>query len=113
MLIQKKVTAGSIITVKLMTGDELVTKLVASDDGKSTITISKPIAVGMAQDGSVAFMPFILGAPAEIEMTFEMSKVLTYFEARKEIKDAYIQNTSGITPASAGSLGEGLIGAHR
>jgi len=49
----------------------------------------------------------MVSADDDISLTFNLAQVITYTQARKEIKDAYIQSISGITPA--GSLPEGLI----
>ena len=109
MFFDKKIEAGTIISIKLVSGDELIAKLVALGD--KVMRVSKPIAVAMAPNGSVAFIPFMLGADEDAELSFELNKVVTYVTARKELRDAYIQNTSGLVTASEGSIpGRGLVG---
>jgi len=99
MLLNKKIEVGTIISVKLVSGDELITKMVGLDE--KVIRISKPIAVAMAPNGSVAFIPFMLGADEDVELTINLAKIVTYVAARKELRDAYIQNTSGLVTAGA------------
>lgn len=111
MLIKKNVEKGSIVAMKLVTGDEIIAKVVAYNVGANTLTISKPIAVGMATNGTVAFIPYMLGSPEDAEITFNMNHVVTHVNARDELKNAYIQNTTGIVTAGPGSVPDGLIGS--
>ena len=103
MLLKKKPQEGSIVTVKLVTGDEVVGKLTEISDG---VSITKPICIAMSPNG-LAFVPFMLGAPEDATIEFKTSQVVACVEARKEIRDVYIQSTSGIVPASGAP--EGLL----
>ena len=105
MFSNKKLAAGSIVVMKLITGEEVIAKLINDTDG---LFVSKPIAIGMTQNG-LALMPFMMGIADDASMRFSMDKVVTYLEARKEVKDAYIQNTTGIVPA--GGVPEGILKA--
>ncbi len=107
MLLEKKVQVGDIIALKLVSGNELIAKLVSASE--YVMIISKPIELGMAAGGGVGFGPFMLGAPEEVQMTIDKSMIVTFVKARKEIKDAYIESTSGIVPVGAGSVPDGLI----
>ena len=111
MLIKQRIELGSIIAMKLVTGDELIAKVVSHDVGANVLVVAKPIAVGMTQNGSVAFMPYMLGLSEGGDLTFNMDKIVTYVNAREELKNAYIQNTTGIVAAGAGSIPGGLIKA--
>ncbi len=104
MLITKPPASGDIIAIKLVTGEEIIAKLKTVNE--VALVVSKPIAIGMSQQG-IAFMPFMVSADEDAELVFAHSMVVTHIIARQELKDAYIQNTSGITPASG--LPEGLI----
>lgn len=104
MLIQQRPEQGTIIAVKLISGDEIVGKIERIN--ATELVVSKPIAIGISAQG-VGFAPFMVSADDDISLTFNLAQVITYTQVRKEIKDAYIQSISGITPA--GSLPEGLI----
>lgn len=111
MFIKKNIEKGSIIAIKLTTGDEIIAKVVSHDVGADKLVITKPIAVGLAPNGAVAFIPFMIGAKEDAELTFDLRHhIVTYANAREELKNAYIENTSGIIPAG-GSMPEGLIGS--
>ena len=65
----------------------------------------------MTQNG-VAFIPYMLGASENAELTFDLRHhIVTYTIAREELKNAYIQNTTGLVTAGPGSVPEGLIGS--
>lgn len=104
MLIQQRPEQGTIVAVKLISGDEIVGKI--ERISATELVVSKPIAIGISAQG-VGFAPFMVSADDDISLTFNLAQVITYIEAREEIKNAYIQSTSGITPA--GNLSEGLI----
>jgi len=108
MLIQQKIETGTIVAVKLVGGEEILGKL--ERQNATELVISKPIAVGLSPQG-VGFAPFMISSTDDVSLTFKLEHVVTYTPARKEIKNAYIESTSGITPAGAGSLPEGLVGA--
>jgi len=108
MLMEQKPKIGKIVAVKLISGDEIVGKIEVLN--AKEIVISKPIAIGISQQG-VGFAPFMLSASEDAPLTFKLEQVITYTLAREEIKNAYIQSTSGITPAGSGNLPEGLVGA--
>ena len=108
MLIKQKPEKGTIVAVKLISGDEIVGKIERLN--ATELVVSRPIAIGLSPQG-VGFAPFMLSAAEDATLTFKLEQVITYVQAREEIKNAYIQSTSGITPAGAGSLPEGLVGA--
>ena len=107
MLIEQNPEKGTIIAVKLITGEEIVGKLERLN--ATEIVVAKPIAIGLSPQG-VGFAPFMVSASDDVSLTFRLEHVVTYAQARDEIKNAYIQSTSNITPAKPGNLPEGLIG---
>lgn len=108
MLIEQKPEKGTIVAIKLISGDEIVGKIERL--GTIDLVISKPIAIGLSAQG-VGFAPFMLSVAEDASLTFKLEQIITYVQAREEIKSAYIQSTSGITPAGTGNLPEGLVGA--
>lgn len=108
MLIQQRPEQGTIVAVKLVGGEEILGKLERIN--ATELVIFKPIAVGLSPQG-VGFAPFMVSSSDDVSLTFKLEHVITYTQAREEIKNAYIESTSGITPAGAGSLPEGLVGA--
>lgn len=103
MLVNKPLQEGDIVALKLVNGEEVIGKL--TNLTADRIELSKPISIGMAQQG-LALMPFMLSADEGVEVTIDRDNVITEILARKEVKDVYIQQTSGLV--TAGQLPEGL-----
>ncbi len=110
MLIEKKevVAANDVISFRLTTGDELMAKLVDSDE--SSITVSKPVVVQMRMisptEAGLGFAPFMVSANEETaRFRFERSKLVTDpLKTRKDITAQYVQMTTGLAVPNAPSL---------
>lgn len=105
MLISKKdVSPGDIVGMKLITGDEIICKLV--NCGPNSYTVTKPIGIAMAGNGQLAMIPFMfsLGDNDKSELEIIKNNVVAITVAREELSSAYIQNTTSIQPASASDL---------
>lgn len=101
MLIKTPLKPGDVVSIKVITGEEIVTKLVSDTNGN--LTVSKPFVLALSQEG-VGFMPFMLGVDEVSEITLPATAILAHANARKELKDAYIQQTTGIVTAAPGQL---------
>ncbi len=108
MLLEQKPEKGTVVAIKLISGDEIVGKIERLN--ATEIVVSKPISIGITPQG-VGFAPFMVSVVDDATLVFKLEQVITYAPAREEIKNAYIQSTSGITPAGTSSLPEGLVGA--
>jgi hypothetical protein len=109
MLIQKKFEAniGDVVTVRLITGDEVVGRITATD--ATSVSITKPVMIipQMTNDGKVRLqmVPFNVSTDEADEYRIETSKtLLPPMKPRKEVSDNYLAATTGIVPASAGSI---------
>lgn len=105
MFVNSTIQNGTIISMKLTSGDEVIAKVVSQ--GTGIVCVSKPIVLVMTPNG-VAFMSFMIGADDNAQLTFNTDQILVMTPAREELKNAYIENTSGIIPAS-GTIPEGLL----
>jgi hypothetical protein len=111
MLLQKSITVNDIVSIKLITGDELIAKLTAV--GQDSISISKPLVVTIGMDertGQVGIQMspyFVLCASPDANITLKNIHILVYTLANDGAKSGYIQNTTGLTLAS--SRNNGLI----
>jgi hypothetical protein len=93
MLIDKGVTAGEVITLKLTSGEEIVAKLV--EETPTHYKLSRPMVIGMGQQGP-GLMPYLFTVHPDKEV--KLSKVtVTLAEATdKNFADQFIQSTTGI-----------------
>lgn len=93
---------NDVVAFKLVSGEEVVAKVLAQSDAEFTIT--KPMAMTIVPQGNsatVAFMPWTLGMPEDAKIKLVRTQIIAYAKARKEAADGYTRNTSSIQPASA------------
>jgi hypothetical protein len=113
MLQTDKLSKDTVYTFKLATGEEMVAKFLRSEDGN--YYVSHPLVLGMQQvqnpetgqvGQQIGFMPFAVTLNPDIikEIPINISNIVTYFEPPKDISDGYLQQTSGIQLATAGSV---------
>lgn len=93
MLINKGVTQGEVVTLKLMSGEEVIAKLVEETD--KGYKLSKPMTLSMSPQG-VGMIPFAMTVDMEKDVTIRSSAVIAVEATEKQFSDAYVQNTTGI-----------------
>lgn len=97
---------GVVMTLKLVSGEEIVGSFVKEDDKK--ITLRKPLMAALTQQGPT-LTPFIFTVDVmgdTPELSFDKTHVLVATTTFKPFADAYRQATSGI--ASPNSM-PGLV----
>jgi hypothetical protein len=93
MLINKKsFSAGDTVSLKLVNGDEIITKF-ESDNGDS-VTINRPMALTMGPQG-LGMVPWMFLGDAE-SVTLRREHVFAMVASKKEAADQYIKNTTSI-----------------
>jgi hypothetical protein len=92
MLISKGITTGETVTIKLISGEEIIARL--EEDNTHTIKIHKPLSVSIGPQG-LGMMPFMfLGDSTDLEIKKE--HVIAMAVSKKDAADQYIQGTTGI-----------------
>ena len=93
MLIEKGVSAGDVITLKLTSGEELVARL---DEETSThYKLTKPMVIGMGQQGP-GLMPYLFTVSQDRTIPLLKSTVTVVVTSDKVFADQYIQQTTNI-----------------
>jgi hypothetical protein len=93
MLIDKGVSEGEVITLKLTSGEELVAKLVQETD--SYYKLSRPMVIGMGKQGP-GLMPYLFTVNPEKDVKL-LKQTVTVAEATdQEFAKQFIESTSGI-----------------
>ena len=82
-----------IYTLKLVTGEELVTKILA-DNGDS-VEADQPISTVISPQG-LQMMPSLFSADQERSVTINKNAVVMATEPREDVRNSYIQATTGI-----------------
>jgi hypothetical protein len=92
MLINKPIKDGTIITVKLNSGEELVARF-ESDDG-DTLDITKVRTVAHGQEG-LGIIPWMMTTQRN-RISINKSTVVAYTTTDDEVAKSYQQNTTDI-----------------
>lgn len=93
MLIDKGVSAGEVITLKLTSGEEIVAKLVEETD--AYYKLSRPMVIGMGQQGP-GLMPYLFTVHPDKEVKLLKTTVALAEATDKQFADQFIQSTTGI-----------------
>jgi hypothetical protein len=96
MLINKGISAGSVISLKLTSGEEIIARFV-----EKTVTghrVLKPMVLTMGPKG-IGLIPYLITANMENELEIFNSAITVVTETDKEFSDQYMQNTTGIRMA--------------
>jgi hypothetical protein len=93
MLIDKGVSEGEVVTLKLTSGEELVAKLV--EEAVSYYKLSKPLVLGHTPQGP-GLMPYLFTVSPDKEIKLLKNAVTVVEATDKQFADQYIQSTTGI-----------------
>ena len=100
MLLEKKYGDGDVISLKLMSGEEVLGKLVKDD--MLAFVLSKPVMLTAGAKG-VGLAPYMLTVNPEREFSFNKAAVLSHGPTDQDIAKQYVEQTSGIA-LSAGTV---------
>ena len=103
MLSVQPFKTGDVVVIKLMTGEEIITKLVEPDI--TAYSISRPLVFTMhPQTGQPALIPWLMSLnPKDPKpVVINKSAVVGMTMPAKEIADSYTQATTGIVTAPPG-----------
>jgi hypothetical protein len=93
MLIDKGVTAGEVVTIKLTSGEELVAKL--DSETPTHYKLARPLVLSMGPQG-VGMVPYLFTVSQDKIIDLNKSTVTVCVPTMKEAADQYIQSTTGI-----------------
>lgn len=93
MLISKPIEVGSIVTIKLTSGEELVSRL--SEETDTHYKLSKPLVLTMGPQG-IAMVPYLFTVSPEKDISLNKHTVTVIVETDKPAADQYLQGTTGI-----------------
>lgn len=89
------ITPKEIYAFKLITGEEIIAKVLAVHD--DVYTIEHPITTAITPSG-LQLIPGMLTANLEQGVELNKSALAMTAEAREDIKNSWIQAVTGITP---------------
>jgi len=101
MLINKGYDTGDIVCFKLVNGDETVAKIVS--DNADEFVVSKPCTVIPGQRG-LGLIQSLFSGELNNNVTLNKNHVMMHSTVIDDIKNHYIQTTTGIQPVTKGSI---------
>jgi hypothetical protein len=93
MLVSKKYAADDIVTLKIMNGDELITRIVLDD--VSTFQITRPMAIVPTNQG-VGLAPAMFSVEPDKVLTIQKLHVMIHGHTADKLADQYRELTTGI-----------------
>jgi len=87
------ITVGEIMTLKLNSGEELVTKIVAVDG--DNITIVDPVSIAPSQ-GGVGLIPSLFTNKMHSNVQLNTTNVVLMGDTDESVKIKYIEATTGL-----------------
>lgn len=92
MLIQKPLSVGDTITLKLISGEEVIARFESEDD--SCYYISKPVTLAGNAQG-MGFVPWMMSSLPD-RVRLNKSTIITHGHTQEQIAKAFIEATSSI-----------------
>ena len=94
MIIQTPYKVGDIISMKLVSGEEVVAKFV--EETKEIIKVWNPLVLSMIQGGQFGLAPYMMTVDPRSNFTFRASAVVCIFKTVDDTANSFIEVTSGI-----------------
>ena len=101
MLVNKTLKNNDIITLKLVTSEEVICKLI--EENTTEYRITKPLVLTLSSQGA-AMTPFLFTADLSGEIGIPKTAVVAVAVTDKTTSDQYIKGTTGIEPAPSGLI---------
>lgn len=101
MLVTKGYQAGDIVSFKLITGDEIVARIV--DAGPNGFEVSKPCTVMPGPQG-IGLIQSLFTADSDVDVVLTKEHVLMHAPSIDQMQKHYIKTTTGIEPVTRGSI---------
>jgi len=102
MLVSKKYDEGDVVSFKLVTGDEIVARIVSLDSDWFEIT--KPCTVMPGPQGGMGLIQSLFTADADVNVKLQRTHVIMHAPSVDQMQKHYIKTTTGIEPVTIGSI---------
>ena len=96
MLIQKEIEKNDVISVKLLTGEEVIGQFQEDTDGQ--LIVSKASIVAANPQGGLGLVPWMMSSMPE-KISINKDTVVTYGQTAEAIADKFLEATTNITLA--------------
>ena len=93
MLLEKPITPGGCITIKLTSGEEVLGSFYA--DQETGLVVEKPATISATPEGKMGIIPWMMTSRAT-KVTLNKTTVVAYARTEEEISKSYAQTTTNI-----------------
>lgn len=90
-----KFTTGSVMTIKLNSGEELIAKITSEVDEHGFIVIEEPVSIAPANQG-LGLVPSLFTADPKNEYRLNTNSIAIFVLTDDSVKMKYIEATTGI-----------------
>jgi len=87
--------AGDAITIKLMSGEEVIARL--EEDQEEKLVVAKPRAIVNIPNKGIGLGPFVFTIPQNASIEIYKKNVVCYTETEDGMARQYTQGTTGLT----------------
>lgn len=96
MLINRGVTSGEVVTIKLTSGEELVARL--DEETEAYYGLSKPMVITVGPNG-LGLLPYMFTVAKDKSINLSKSNVNVVVTTDKQFADQYLESTTSIRMA--------------
>ena len=104
MLVNKKFLPNQIVSIKLVSSEEILAKVI--EDQETHITVSKPVILMQNPGGGISAIPFVATGDKNDTVNLSKQHVLAITLTAPAFSTQYIKVTSSIQPATADTLSD-------
>jgi len=93
MLVEVPYKQGDVVSMKLVSGDEVVARFSEEKDNK--YIVSKAMSIMMNPQG-IALVPFMFSAPEDSTVEIEKERIICVIKSHEDFAKQYLSQTTGI-----------------
>jgi hypothetical protein len=97
MLIEIPYKSGDTVSLKLISGEEVVGRIGEPTDGE--ITLTKPMTFIMGPQG-LGMVPYMFSAPQDAKIKIKESAIVAILKTDDQVNKQYIAQTTGLSLVS-------------
>lgn len=97
MFIEVPYKTGDTVTLKLITGEEVVGRI--NDAVEGFVVLTKPMTFIMGPQG-LGMVPYMFSAPLDVKIKIKETAVVAITKTEENINKQYIAQTTGLTLAN-------------
>lgn len=93
MIVSAPITVGDVVTLKIISSEEVIGRLEAFKE--TSITIKKPMTFMMGAQG-LGLVPYAFSAPSDVSVDIPLSLIVCKIKTDEMVAKQYIHQTTGL-----------------